>query len=163
MKSLFVPAELVPQFQANSSVLSKWTDCSFLISILSPSDVGFYIHANVDSHQTSAKAICQSYGNAIVATDPARIMDDHGDRLLKTAMLEWKRLASIGHPPCSDKAVPVIIHVSPDYIVYTMREDVESPWTAVVNSLRRRFQLQEIAATPIFNSYLSERQGEIEQ
>lgn len=175
MKSLFVPKPLVSAFLASGVDRDVWFKPGFsLTSIVSPSDVAFYIHANVESHKQYSGALVRSFPNQIVMDELVTAWL-HSDAELEPAQAEARRkiklawnelaLASQKNDGQSDAVTtdiaPTVLYINDAVVVYTIDAEANvaavDGWFDFIGKIHPFFQFCELAELPVFAAYLEHR------
>lgn len=157
MKSLYIPASMVEVFNASTKTIQQWGKPSSLTGILSPVDVGFYIHANVVSHVLLGHSICESTPNALVIDEKIGT-EEYDKDLHPETVRTWRRLAS-SRPVAETATVPAVLHMTGDAVYFTLvpvEKDTDY-MEAIISALRNVLPLEKIAAMPMFLCYLKSR------
>ena len=180
MKSLFVPKPLVPAFLASGVDRDVWFKPGFsLTSIVSPSDVAFYIHANVESHRQYSGALVRSFPNSIVTdelisawiegdwtTGPAAASEAEAEAKRKIK-LAWNELALAAaknngqSDAVTTDIAPTVLYISDAVVVYTIDAEANTAatdgWYDFIAKLHPFYQFEELAELPVFAAYLEHR------
>lgn len=165
MKSLYIPQELLSTFLSTSKNQKEWSDPSFLLGILSPTDVAFYIHANMVAHDLVGTSLTQSFPNEVVLSGQAvlaKLADDSENKEARTAARELNRLCQSDVNKTNDM-VPSIAYYNGQYVAFTLSAAVDEvdPIVAIVDKLQANYTMEELSTLPIFGEYLTRRQKNV--
>lgn len=173
MKSLYVPAELVDAYRASGTDRAVWKDVALLSSILSPADVAFYIHANIESHNQYEGALVKDFSNLMVELFSAekpigfifemRIADgDPTARKVARALNDLSNGTSKSQYKVPTEVPPTVLYTDDELLVYTIGGGQEnSPtdgWYEFIANLRPYYQrFEDLATLNVFTAYLKHR------
>lgn len=163
MKSLFVPVALVESYLASGTDRAVWKDVGLLTSILSPADVAFYIHANVQADQHFGGAMTASFPNLLATVYKA---DGYGnlDKLVQRALSALSGNSDQSAFNVGPLVTPDVLYIDDQLVVYTLGAS-EVPaagmptdgWYELMSKIHPFFQFHELAALPVFAEYVKHR------
>lgn len=171
MKFLYCPAELRAALAAADSELKVLHSLEHLSSILSPEDVAFYIHCNLESSKYIPDAIPQSLPNALIGDtvpwsfaegedapkahkDMVRCLNDYCAGGNAPPMnLQDKRLSC----DLMDENTILFTHVplAADEASDATPEGTRALFDRLIQQLVVFLPYEQVAAMPVFASYLS--------